>query len=256
MAKLLHARAERAPDAAERVKPLLRIAQMEEERVTDLGAAAATWSAILDIEPTTSGPPRAGARLRSPAGLALRRRGAARGFASRAALGPNASKEETKEREELLLRIGNLQETRLKDVAATFASYREVAQANPYSAPAIAGLERLAAAGHPERAAIARMTLPLYERTENAAKLADANEVLLSVADTLGERVDRLERLRALYGGPLNDPAKAYRASLALFEIDPSEVANREALLGFAAGAGVTAELSDKLRAAAGTTED
>ena len=100
------------------------------------------------------------------------------------------------------------------------------------------------------------MTLPLYERTENAAKLADANEVLLSVADTLGERVDRLEKLRALYGGPLDDPAKAYRASLALFELDPSELPNREALLGFATAAGVTGELSDKLRAAAGTTQD
>ncbi|HTB60233.1 MAG TPA: tetratricopeptide repeat protein, partial [Polyangia bacterium] len=257
LAKLLHARAERAPDAAERVKLLLRIAQMEEERVADLAAAAATWSAILDIEPANERARRALVRVSEARqdwhGVVEALRG---DLASRGALGPEASKEAVKEREELLLRIGNLQETRLKDVEATFASYREVAQANPYSAPAIAGLERLAAAGHPERAAIARMMLPLYERTENAPKLADANEVLLSVADTLGERVDRLERLRALYGGPLNDPAKAYRASLALFEIDPSEVANREALLGFAAGAGVTGELSDKLRAAAGTTED
>ncbi len=257
LAKLLHARADRAPDAAERVKLLLRIAQIEEERVTDLAAAAATWAAILDVEPTNERARRALVRVSEArqdwSGVVEALRG---DLATRGALAPDASKEDLKEREELLLRIGNLQETRLKDVDATFASYREVAQANPYSAPAIAGLERLAAAGHPERAAIARMTLPLYERTENAAKLADANEVLLSVADTLGERVDRLERLRALYGGPLADPAKAYRASLALFEIDPSEVANREALLGFAAGAGVTGELSDKLRAAAGTTED
>ena len=257
LAKLLHARADRAPDAAERVKLLLRIAQIEEERVTDLAAAAATWAAILDVEPTNERARRSLVRVSEArqdwSGVVEALRGDS---ASRGATAPDASKEEPKEREELLLRIGNLQETRLKDVDGTFASYREVAQANPYSAPAIAGLERLAAAGHPERAAIARMTLPLYERTENAAKLADANEVLLSVADTLGERVDRLERLRALYGGPLADPAKAYRASLALFEIDPSEVANREALLGFAAGAGVTAELSDKLRAAARTTED
>src|SRR5450631_3146971 len=263
LAKLLHARADRAPDAAERVKLLLRIAQLEEERVTDLAAAAATWTAILDVEPTNERARRALVRVSEARqdwhGVVEALRG---GLASRsatardAAPGPDASKEEAKEREELLLRIGNLQETRLKDVDATFASYREVAQANPYSAPAIAGLERLAAAGHPERAAIARMTLPLYERTENAAKLADANEVLLSVADTLGERVDRLEKLRALYGSALNDPAKAYRASLALFEIDPSEVKNREALLGFAAAAGLTGELADKLRAAAGTTED
>ncbi|HEX3902026.1 MAG TPA: tetratricopeptide repeat protein [Polyangia bacterium] len=252
LAKLLHARADRAPDAAERVKLLLRIAQIEEERVADLAAAAATWSAILDVEPANERARRALVRVSEARqdwkGVveALRRDLAVRGGAP----------EEAKEREELLLRIGNLQETRLNDVEGTFASYREVAQANPYSAPAIAGLERLAAAGHPERAAIARMTLPLYERTDNAAKLAQANEVLLSVADTLGERVDRLERLRALYAGALADPAKAYRASLALFEIDPSEIANRDALLGFAAAAGLSGELGDKLRAAATATDD
>jgi tetratricopeptide (TPR) repeat protein len=252
LAKLLHARADRAPDAAERVKLLLRIAQIEEERVPDLAAAATTWSAIVDAEPNNERALRALVRVSEARqdwkGLveALRRDLASRGTAP----------ESTKEREDLLLRIGNLQETRLHDTEATFATYREVAQANPHSAAAIAGLERLAAAGHPERAAIARMALPLYERTENAAKLAEANEVLLAVADTLGDRVDHLEKLRALYGGPLKDPAKAYRASLALFEIDPSEVANRDALLGFAAAAGASAELGAKLRAAATATED
>ncbi|HLK90742.1 MAG TPA: tetratricopeptide repeat protein [Polyangia bacterium] len=255
LARLLHARADRAPDAAERVKLLLRIAQIEEERVPDLAAAAATWSAIVDAEPSNERALRALVRVSEARqdwkGLveALRRDLTGRGTAAETA-------QSSKEREDLLLRIGNLQETRLHDTEATFATYREVAQANPHSAAAIAGLERLAAAGHPERAAIARMALPLYERTENAAKLAEANEVLLSVADTLGDKVDHLEKLRALYGGPLKDPAKAYRASLALFEIDPSEVANRDALLGFASAAGASAELSAKLRAAAEATAD
>jgi golgin subfamily B member 1 len=260
LAKLLHTRADRANDSTERVKLLLRIAQIEEERITDLAAAAATWTAILDAEPANERALRALVRVSEarqdwPGVIeALRRDLASRGTAGQDS--KEESKEDAKTREELLLRIGNLQETRLKDESATFASYREVAQANPYSTAAIAGLERLAAGGHPERAAIARMALPLYERTDNAAKLAEANEVLLSVADTLGERVDRLEKLRALYGSALNDPAKAYRASLALFEIDPSEVKNREALLGFAAAAGLTGELGEKLRAAASGADD
>ena len=40
LAKLLHARADRAPDAAERVRLLFRIAQLEEERVADHGRRA------------------------------------------------------------------------------------------------------------------------------------------------------------------------------------------------------------------------
>src|SRR5262249_27595760 len=225
-------------------------------------AAAGTWSAIVDAEPANERALRALVRVSEarqdwPGVVeALRRDLARRGEQAQGQGQGKDSKEDAKGGEELVLRVGNLQETGLKDVEATFASYREVAQANPYSAAAIAGLERLAAAGHPERAGIARMALPLYERTENAAKLAEANEVLLSVADTLGEKVDRLEKLRALYGGPLGDPAKADRGSLSLFEIDPSEVENPEALLGVAAGAGGGGGGCEERRAAAGATAD
>jgi tetratricopeptide (TPR) repeat protein len=250
LARLLHARADRAPDIAERVKLLLRIAQIEEERVIDLAAAAATWTAIVDAEPGNERARRALVRVSEarqdwPGVVeALRRDLAAQ------------APDDIKAREELLLRIGNLQETRLADRDGTFASYREVVQANPYSAAAVVGLERLVAAGHPERAAVARLTLPFYERSDNAAKLAAANEVLLSGADTRGERVERLEKLRALYGGPLADATGAYRTSLALFEIDAADAANRAALIGFAERAGATAELCDRLRAASQATDD
>ncbi|HMC95970.1 MAG TPA: hypothetical protein VKO16_14510, partial [Polyangia bacterium] len=250
LAKLLHARANRAPDIAERVKLLLRIAQLEEERVADLAAAAATWTAIVDAEPSNERARRALVRVSEARqdwpGLieALRR--------DLAILAPD----DNKAREEILLRIGNLQENRLHDRDGTFASYWEVVQANPHSAPAVAGLERLVAAGHPDAAGVARLTLPFYERTENAAKLAAANEVLLAAADTRGEQVERLEKLRALYGGPLGDPAGAYRTSLALFDIDASDVANRVALIGFAEKAEKAGELCDKLRAASEATSD
>jgi tetratricopeptide (TPR) repeat protein len=253
LAKLLHTRADRAPDIAERVKLLLRIAQLEEERVADLAAAASTWTAIVDAEPGNERARRALIRISEarqdwPGVVEALRRDLA-----------SQNPDDTKVREEILLRIGNLQETRLHDREGTFASYREVVQSNPSSAPAVAGLERLAAAGTDDpaqRAAVARLTLPFYERTDNAAKMASANEVLLSVADTRGERVERLEKLRALYGGPLGDAAGAYRASLALFEIDPADVPNRAALIAFSEKAGATAELCDKLRAASEASTD
>jgi golgin subfamily B member 1 len=250
LAKLLHARANLAPDIAERVKLLLRIAQLEEERVADLAAAAATWTAIIDAEPSNERARRALIRVSEarqdwPGVVdALRR--------DLASQGP----EDAKAREEILLRIGNLQETRLHDPDGTFASYREVVQANPGSAAAVAGLERLVAAHGADGAAVARLTLPFYERSDNAAKLAAANEVLLAAADTRGEQVERLEKLRALYGGPLVNPAGAYRASLALFDIDPSDAANRAALIGFAEKADAIGELCDKLRAASEATSD
>ncbi len=274
LGKLLHARADRAPDAAERVKLLLRIAQLEEERVGDLAAAAATWTAIVDADPSNERARRALVRVSEArqdwAGVveALRRELALRGdeagrrsTEAAAAEGGNAggapsSAADAKEREELLLRIAHLQENRLEDRAGAFASYRDVVLANPYAAPAVAGLERLAGGARADRAEIARLTLPYYERTDNAAKLAAANAALLEVADSVGERVERLEKLRGLYGGALKDPAAAYRAAAALFDIDPTDVENREALLRFAAEATLTGELADKLRATADATPD
>jgi tetratricopeptide (TPR) repeat protein len=251
LAKLLRVRADRAPDIIQRVGQLFRIAQLEEERVGDAAAAARTFAAIVEAEPANDRALKALARLAEArgdwAGLveALRSELEVRGGNADA-------------REELLLRIGQIQETRLKDVEGTFASYREVLQANPVSAPAVAGLERLAAvrATPAERAEIATLCLPYYERIDNAAKLAGAHEALLAVADTRGEKVERLERLRGLYAGPLGDPASAYRAGLALFELDPSDSANRGQLVGFADAAGKIAELVDKARELAATTDD
>ena len=129
LAKLLHARADRAPDAAERVRLLLRIAQLEEERVADLGAASATWTKIVEAEPTNERALRALVRLAEArqdwAGVV---EGLRRDLATRPA-------DARDEREVLLLRIANIQELRLDDSEATFASYREVLQANPHAPP-------------------------------------------------------------------------------------------------------------------------
>src|SRR6185503_3644658 len=250
LAKLLHARADRAPDAAERVRLLFRVAQLEEERVVDAAAATVTWKKILEAEPNNERALRALIRLSEArqdwAGVV---EGLRRDLASRPA-------ENRDEREALLLRIANIQEVRLDDPEATFASYREVLQANPHAAPAVAGLERLQAGGYADRPAIALLTLPFYERTGDATKLAAANEALLAIADTRGEKVERLEKLRGLYGGAANDAAGAYRVSMALFDIDPSDAKNRDALLGFADAAGKTGELAEKLRTVSGATGD
>jgi tetratricopeptide (TPR) repeat protein len=250
LAKLLHGRADRAPDIGERAKLLFRIAQLEEEKVSDLAAAAATLGAIVEAEPGNERALRALVRVSEArqdwAGLveALRRE-----LALRTAGGRD-------DREELLLRIGQIQETRLHDLDGTFTSYREVLQANPHSAAAVAGLERLGAAGYSDRAELARLALPLYERTGDAAKLAAAHETLLAVADSRGERVERLEKLRALYAGPLADGAAAYRVGLALFEIDPSDAGNRVQLIDAANAASKTGELVERVRALASATDD
>ena len=209
----------------------------------DLAAAAATWTKVVEAEPDQrAGLAGAGARLRGAAGLGRRRRGA-----PRRDLGPSAAPEG---REEVLLRIGG--DSRDAASPITRRRSRPIARwCRPTRSrrPAVAGLERLLA-GDPQadRPRSRGSRCPTTSASATAAKLAGANEALLAVADTTGERVARLEKLRALYGGPLADPRSAYRAALALFEIDPTDVPNRDALLKFAEGAGTTGELVDKLR--------
>ena len=210
LAKLLHAAPIARPTSRERVRLLFKIAQLEEERVGDLAATAQTLEAVVDLEPSNDRALRTLIRV-----LEARQDWPALVAALRRDIGLRTSQPD---REELLLRIGQIQETRLADAEGALASWREVLQSNPQSAAAVAGLERLGAAGHPSKIEIARLSLPFYERGDNAAKLAGAHEALLAVADTRGEKVERLEKLRALYAGPLGDAAAAYRTGLALFE--------------------------------------
>ena len=174
-------------------------------------------------------------------------------------LGQPQAPDDTKAREEILLRIGSLQETRLHDREGTFASYREVVQSNPGSAAAVAGLERLVAAGTSDadqQAAVARLTLPFYERTDNAAELAAA-EPGAALGGRHARRAGRAARKTAR---PLRRAAGRRGGRLprqpGAVQIDPADAPNRGALIGFSEKAGTTAELCDKLRAASEASTD
>jgi tetratricopeptide (TPR) repeat protein len=260
LAKLLHARADRATDPAERLKMLFRIAQFEEEKVGDLAAAAATLKSVFDVD-AASAPAQVQAQIQQAHERALK--SLVRVMEARQdwpglleALRRDLDARPAEDREDLLLRIGQIQETRLGDAAATFATYRTVLQANPQNAAAVAGLERLAAAGHADVVEIAGLALPFYERTDAFAKQAAAHESLLAATRDATEQRARLEKLRALYGGPLRDAASAYRTALRLFDLDPADRANREQLIQFAAETQALPDLTEQMRAAANATDD
>ena len=172
----------------------------------------------------------AGPSVRGAPGLGGRGRGAA----ARSRRPRPADNRE--EREALLLRIANIQEVRLDDPEATFATYREVLQAQPARGAGGRGPGAAAgAAATPTAPAIARLTLPFYERTGDAPKLAGGQRGAAG-----GRRHARRE------GRAAGEAARALRAgrptirraptapALALFEIDPADAKNRDALVGFA----------------------
>ena len=248
LAKLLHARADRTTDLAERAKMLFRIAQFEEEKVADLGAAGRTLEAIIEIAPAIGDKATNERAVRQLTRVLEARQdwvGLVGALRREIDAGPRDA------REELLLRIGQIQETRIKDASATFDTYSTILEANPQSAAAVAGLERLLMAGLDKAVEIARLALPFYERTDSAARTAGALETLLPETHDPELRRTRLEKLRMLYGGPLKNNAAAYATALKLFEDDPADRNNRDLAIHFAAETQALADLTERMRAIA-----
>ncbi|MES1204850.1 MAG: hypothetical protein ABUS79_02830, partial [Pseudomonadota bacterium] len=193
LAALLHTRAVRTSDVGERAKLLFKIAQIEEEKAGDLATAARTLDQIVGLDQSSDSTLKAvralarifEARQEWPALVqALRRE-----LAARQALDRGDAQED------LLLRIGEIEETRVGDLEATFATYRDVLTANPLSAAAVAGLERVAGRDKTHEVEIAALVLPYFQRTDNAPKLAAALEVLARAAAAPEEKIQRVERL-------------------------------------------------------------
>ena len=262
LAGLLHGRTARTADAAERSKLLFRIALLEEEKAGDLASAAGTLREIVDLNPAPDAVLRA---LRSLARILEARKdwpGLVETYRRELAARPAGGREDAHDdlREDLLLRIGEIEEDRIGDLNAAFATHREILQANPLSAAAVSGLERIAERGSSEKVKVetASLALPFYQRTDNAPKMAAALEVLAAAAASPGERIQRIEQLVALYAGSLKNPKGAYESALKIFAVAPENAANREALARFAVevDGDAVAELAERFRAVASTTAD
>ena len=259
---LLAERAHRTEDPIERAKQLFRIAQIEEERSGDGAAAAATLREILAQGGSSEISHRA---LRSLARILEQRQDWAGLIA---ALRGELELRPSEDHEDILLRIAEIEEQKLGDLAAAFATLEAVLGANPYSQVAVAGLERLQAHGFARVVEIATLSLPLYERTDNPVKLAGALEILVASGATATatagatdaaaaeKRAERLQKLVALYGGTLDDPRAAYRSALQIFEAAPGDRANRELLGRFAGDVGLIPDLARRLRVEADQAAD
>ena len=228
LAKLLHARADRTTDLAERAKMLFRIAQFEEEKVGDLAAAGRTLEAIIEIARADSIGDKA-TNERAVRGLTrvLEARqdwvGLVGALRREIDAGPRDA------REELLLRIGQIQETRIKDASATFDTYRdrpggESAERGGRRRPRAPGRRAASTSAVESRAWRCRSTsAPTTPRAPRRAI-----ETLLPETHDPAARRARLEKLRTLYGGPLKNNAAAYATALKLFEDDPADRNNRD----------------------------
>ena len=234
-------------DADKRRDLLFRIAYIEEERIKDLPAAAATHAQILAEDPSSARAMRALEKISQA-------RGDDAGLARALELQLGAATEhETKVA--LELRLGALYEAPGKhhDRARALGHFRAAHQAAPTKHEPIAGLERFVAppaAGAPEpgdRPAIARLLLPVYEQAADYAKQAAMLEILRQAETEAATRLELDRRLAGLYARRLGDPLNAYEAATRVLHAAPEDEQNRREMTTLAADLGAYDDLALEL---------
>jgi tetratricopeptide (TPR) repeat protein len=236
---LQHVRQARMQDATLRAEILLRMAHMQEERLDDRAAAVVTLREACEVEPTNL-------RLLRELARVLDAVGDVRGLVE--ALSRQAGLCADDERAAVFLRMGRLLGTALAQPVPATDAYLRAMEADPISAEAVEGLERLLAAGsvrQEDMAKVAARLLPYYELTERFDKWAGMLEALGAVTADRNERRGQLELLADLYQGPLADTAAAFGAVLRVFEMEPANLSVRERLVQLGADAGKLPDLAE-----------
>ncbi len=235
-------RAELAEEQSDKVSLLFKIAIINEERVADFDAAAASYQAILELDPDSHRALTALAKIQEArgdwAGLAdvLDRQLALSG--------------DVDTKVDLYLRLGGLYENSLDRNRDALDMYREALALQDHRQQLHDALERfldpakLGPDAADQRRDVASLLLPIYEQADDPAKIARAIEVLHETSEG-GMRLDYDRRLVALYGERLDDPARAFGAAVRVLRAAPDDEPNRQALLRHAATLGRDAELAE-----------
>jgi golgin subfamily B member 1 len=223
-------RAQLADSDDERLALLFKIAFIEEDRLGDLDAAAATYTQVLDID---GGSQRALKALEK----VQEARGDAEGLA--AALERELGlASETDVRVNLLLRLGELYEAHLGRRGDALRGYTEALSLAPNKSQVHSALERFLVATNEgeedSRIEVARMLLPVYEHSSDPAKEARVLEILRGASEP-AERLALDRRLVRLFSGRLGDAQRAYAAASRVLEQAPADAENRRLLFDFAA---------------------
>lgn len=236
-------RVETATDAQKRTEVLFKMAAVEENKLGDRGAAAATYRRIL-AEPETMASMATTMRALRALEKIYSQSGDHESLAEvleRQLQQLEASQAERTERSErdietltlISYQLGELYELHLERPERALERYRQVLNLTSGHRPTLVALERFLVPGNPVRVEVARLLVPAYERAEEDRKLAGALEIVLLATVDSNEELDLLRRLSGLVR-KLGDVEQAYRFAARLFERVPFDQDNRRELLELA----------------------
>lgn len=256
---LYQRRVDREQDPDQRASLLLDMAQLQEERLVDLDAAAATYRRVLEVAPAQLRAIRALARIEEARGNweAL-----ADVLGRQLELTPDGAP-----RFDLLIRLGMLDEQTLDRPVTALAHYRTALAIEVDAvqrAKVIAALVRFLPVDGPggkvppaERVGAARLALPHLEAARNVGLQAVALEVIRAGDDTSpAERLAIDRALMRLYHAELEDPAAAWSSGLRVLEAEPGDAEARAALGVLAGQLGRDGEWAQHLGVALGALRE
>ena len=122
---------------------------------------------------------------------------------------------------EYWFRLGDLEETTLRDPAAAVTAYREVLQLVSTHPGARSALERMLDTAPGETSSIVEILEPVFEHEGDAARLARVLEARLGVTEDPIDQASILARLLEIAEHQLGDKRRALDAALRWLAIDP-----------------------------------
>ena len=236
-------RVESAADAQRRVEVLFKMASVEENKLGDRGAAAATYRRILAEPDTMSSMPTTMRALRALEKI-FTQSGDSESLAEvlerqlqqiESAAGPGSDRSERDTETQIMLsfQLGELYELHLDRPERALERYRQVLQLTAGHRPTLVALERFLTPGNPVRVEVARLLVPAYERSGDERKLAGALEIVLGATVDSNEELELLRRLSGL-ARRLGDVEQAYKFAARLFSRVPFDQENRTELIELA----------------------
>mgnify|MGYP000426233988 CR=1 FL=1 len=236
-------RVETATDVQKRTEVLFKMAQVEENKLGDRGAAAATYRRIL-AEPetmssmaTTMRALRALEKIYTQSGdsesLAEVLERQLQQIESSQAAGAERSERDIETQIMISFQLGELYELHLTRPEKALERYRQVLTLTSGHRPTLVALERFLSPQNPVRVEVARLLVPAYEKADDVRKLSGALEIVLGATVDSNEELELLRRLSGLVRR-LGDVEQAYKFSARLFSRVPFDGDNRRELIELA----------------------
>ena len=210
--KIYRRRFEVSPYVGEKIAYAFKVASELAEHLDDVEGAITAVKHILDLEAEST------AAYRQLDSLYIQ---AERWFDLAEVLAERVRLAETDtERTWLRLRLAEVREEKLEDVAGAVEVYHTILEAEPTNEDAVKQLERLFK-NIDVRVAIARILLPAYEARHDDEKLVEVYEVLAEAAGDLDTRLGHYDTIALILESSIGDSARAFAVRARAFRAAP-----------------------------------